>query len=108
VMFRQGSRPATSVRSGTASVQPGTIEILYAYPRDRQLQIGVHLPTPGDATVTIADLLGRRIAQHQMTVVDRGVQMITVPLPRTLPEGVYLVSVVTPNGTQSRLIKIDP
>ncbi len=108
VMFRQGSRPATSVRSGAVDVLPAAIEILYAHQHGRQLQIGVHLSTPGDATIVIADLLGRTVAKQHIPAGISGVQTVAIPLPHTLSTGAYLVSVVTANGTQSRLVKIGP
>ena len=80
------------------AISNGNMEILtYPNPFSNTTQISLHLFQAGNTTLTLYDLLGRKITQHSHYL-DAGQHGFNL---ESCPNGYYLLQVNTPQGTVS-------
>ena len=86
---------------------PGTALLAANYPnpvRD-ETTIPFSLPAAGHVSLSVHDLVGRRILRVLDAHFDAGTHAVTVSLGR-LPPGPYVVRLLTAAGMQSRMVQV--
>jgi hypothetical protein len=96
---------ATDAEQGEELPRTLVLEQNYPNPFNPSTQIRFQLPTTGHVQVQVFDLLGRQVAQLVNAPLPAGAHEVTFDAS-TLPSGLYLYAVTTPDARQTRTMTL--
>jgi hypothetical protein len=72
---------------------------LYPNPFNAGARLQIELARPSEASISIYNIIGQKVADLGLGVLPEGIHSIGVPLPSNLGSGVYIFMLHTPEGT---------
>ena len=78
---------------------------IFPNPASRELNIAHNIKNPNNANVMLSNVLGQNIKTWNISASDMKRNLITLPL-ENIPNGFYIVSIITDNGAASTKIEV--